>query len=74
MALRTLYISLASVLALALIIAGVWWGVSSSSATGSNEPAAATLLDGTQMGAVELLTADLAPMRTYYVDAVGLEV
>lgn len=74
MATRTLYISLASVLALALIIAGVWWGVRSSSATGNDEPPAATLLDGTQMGVVELLTADLAPMRTYYVDAVGLEV
>lgn len=74
MATRTLYVSLASVLALALVIAGVWWGVRSSAATADNEPAAATLLDGTQMGAVELLTADLAPMRTYYVNAVGLEV
>ncbi|GAB3814856.1 VOC family protein [Tessaracoccus terricola] len=54
-----------------LVVAGIVW---STVAASSNGPAAAALPDQTEMGAVELVTADLAPMRTFYVDAVGLDV
>ena len=54
--------------------AGIWWGVTAASSASTSGPAASALPDGTRMGAVELLTSDLAPMRAFYVDAVGLEV
>ncbi|KAB1643930.1 VOC family protein [Gulosibacter chungangensis] len=63
---------IASAIAIILAIAGIWWGVSASSAkTGSTE---SMLPEDTSMGVVELITDDLEPMRAYYVDAVGLEV
>ena len=76
---RTLWIVLASALILLLAAAGIWWGVKAdssdtpaeSSATGAT---AAVLPDRTQLGTIELRTAALAPMRDFYVDAVGLEV
>lgn len=75
---RTLFISLASIAVVAVATAGIWWAVTATSspvASGPvSGPAASALPDSTRMGAVELLTDDLAPMRSFYVDAVGLEV
>lgn len=75
---RTLWMVLASALILILSASGIWWGVkaasSDASAGSSTGATAATLPDRTQLGTIELRTADLAPMRDFYVDAVGLEV
>lgn len=69
---RALLISLASVAVLAIVAVGIWWGTAGSS--DASEPAVGALPDDTHMGVVELRTADLEPMREYYVEAVGLEV
>lgn len=71
---RTVLITLVSVVVLALATAGIWWGVSAASSSAVTGPAASALPERTRMGAVELLTDDLAPMRAFYVEAVGLEV
>ena len=71
---RTPLIWLASVGVVALAAAGIWWGVSSASSTTEDGAPQSALPDSTRMGAVELVTDDLAPMRSFYVDAVGLQV
>lgn len=78
---RTLLITLASALLVALAAAGIWWGVkAASSDTATGAAGAATgatvsaLPDRTHMGSIELRTAALEPMRDFYVGAVGLEV
>lgn len=80
---RTLFIALASALILVLAGAGIWWGVTAASSdtptgfSGGSPVAGATvaaLPARTHMGAIELRTAALAPMREFYVGAVGLEV
>jgi catechol 2,3-dioxygenase len=71
---RTLLIWVASVVVVALTTAGIWWGVAAASSSEPAGPAASALPDSTRMGSVELVTDELAPMRAFYVDAVGLEV
>ena len=71
---RALLIALASAVVVILATAGIWWGVTAASSASTSGPAASALPDSTRMGAVELLTDDLAPMRAFYVDAVGLDV
>jgi catechol 2,3-dioxygenase len=57
---------------LVLVAGTVWWV---ASANGSSEaPAESALGDQTRVSAVHLVTADLEPMRAYYVDALGLGV
>lgn len=67
-------ISLAAALTVVLAVAGIWWGTHLSSPSGQEGPSAGALPSNTRMGAVELFTDELAPMRWFYVDAVGLEV
>ncbi|MDD0858114.1 hypothetical protein NHF46_10665 [Arthrobacter alpinus] len=78
-----MFIALASALILVLAGAGIWWGVTAASSdtptgvSGGSPVAGATvaaLPARTHMGAIELRTAALAPMREFYVGAVGLEV
>lgn len=71
---KTLLISLAAVVIIALAAAGIWWAVAAANPTADAGPAASALPDSTRMGAVELVTDDLAPMRSFYGDAVGLDV
>lgn len=71
---RRALIWVAAIVVVALATAGIWWGVAAASSSESAGPAASALPDSTRMGSVELLTDDLAPMRAFYVDAVGLEV
>jgi catechol 2,3-dioxygenase len=58
--------------ALALAAGGIWWAVSANGSV--NAPAVSALGDQTRMGAVHLVTADLDPMRAYYVEVLGLGV
>lgn len=62
------------VLLLAVVAAGAWWSTRDEPSTAAGGPQPAALPDDTRMGAVELVTDDLADMRAFYVDAVGLEV
>ncbi|MDR7080839.1 catechol 2,3-dioxygenase [Arthrobacter ginsengisoli] len=57
---------------LALAGGGSWWAVSANGS--ADAPAASVLGAQTRMGAVHLITADLDPMRAYYVDVLGLGV
>lgn len=57
---------------LVLAAGGTWWAVSASGA--DDAPVASVLPAGTRMGPVHLKTADLDPMRAYYVDTLGLGV
>jgi catechol 2,3-dioxygenase len=63
-----------SAVAVVLATALIWWGVVSANSSTSAGPALSALPDSTRMGAIELITDDLAPMRDFYVDAVGLDV
>lgn len=65
-----------AVLVAVLLGGGLWWASSDASnpTAAPAGPAAAELPDDTRMGAVELVTDELAPMRAFYVDAMGLEV
>lgn len=67
---RFLIILVSVVLVLAGL--GTWWGARATSSPPVPTPSA--LPAQTRMGAVELITADLAGMRSFYVDAVGLDV
>lgn len=58
----------------ALIAAGIWWAVASKSSSALDGPPESVLGNNTRMGSVELITDDLGPMKSFYVDAVGLEV
>ncbi|MBP1324986.1 catechol 2,3-dioxygenase [Leucobacter exalbidus] len=74
---RALIITAIAIAVAALAAAGIWWGVtaaSSANTAASAQSAARALPDDTSMGAVELVTASLAPMQEYYVNAVGLDV
>lgn len=62
----------AVIAAVALLGAGVWIWASTSSA--SEAAPAGVLHQDTRMGAVDLAVADLPLMRTYYEDALGLDV
>lgn len=68
---RSLLIILVSAV---LVMAGLgtWWAARSTSSPTVLTPSA--LPDETRMGVVELMTADLAGMRSFYADAVGLDV
>jgi catechol 2,3-dioxygenase len=62
------------IVGIALVLTGgtAWWVASVNGA--SEAPAESALSDQTRLGAVHLVTADLDPMRVYYVDALGLGV
>lgn len=64
------YLILGGVIALLLVA----WGITSVFSDDRHGPVTSALPDETRMGPVELLTADLGPMRDYYVDAVGLSI
>ncbi|MGO4689805.1 VOC family protein [Glaciibacter sp. 2TAF33] len=64
-----------------LAIAGTTWGAVAASSGGDARAAASAaevsrsvLAADTRMGAVEISARDLAPMRSFYADAVGLDV
>lgn len=60
-------------LSVLILGAGIWW-VSAASGAKDAGPSKASLPADTSMGAVQLVTNDLEPMREYYVNAVGLDV
>lgn len=72
---RSRAVLIVAVVAVLAAVAGIVWGVVSSSraSTGDGAPTAA-LPDGTSMGLVELSAHDLPQVRAYYEDAVGLAV
>ena len=72
---RSIAIVVAIVAVAAAATLGIWWGVSAASHD-TQAPAAqpASLPDETTMGTVVLDAANFEVMRSFYVDAVGLEV
>lgn len=58
---------------LSVVVLAAMWGLTSRSSAGAGPPLAA-LPEGAAVGVVELNVASLATVRSYYVDAVGLEV
>lgn len=72
---RSVAIVVGIVVIAAIAAVGIWWGVSASSNSSSSEtPQPAALPDETTMGTVVLDSANLEAMRSFYVDAVGLDV
>lgn len=68
------WITVASLVAAVLLALLLWWAIAGSKASASDGAPESVLPQATSMGPVELITTDLAPMRAYYVDALGLEV
>lgn len=62
------------IIGIILVVALVTWAVTAAAQGDDSGPAASALPASTQMGPVELNVADLATMRNFYEDTVGLRV